>query len=104
MLDTLVDNYLSKAKGLPFFYAVDDVEYLSVLNSLKQAGLEEIRLSEFCKVADKYPNLDELIDSFRIADVDFSSNKCVITGLGEYLALKGEQEAIKFLRKLKIQP
>lgn len=101
MLDTLVDNYLSKAKGLPFFYAVDDVEYLSVLNSLKQAGLEEIRLSEFCKVADKYPNLDELIDSFRIADVDFSSNKCVITGLGEYLALKGEQEAIKFLRKLK---
>ena len=54
MLDALVDNYLSKAKGLPFFYAVDDVEYLSVLNSLKQAGLKEIRLSEFCKAADKY--------------------------------------------------
>ena len=48
---------------MPFFYAVDDVEYLSVLNSLKQAGLKEIRLSEFCKAADKYPNLDELIDS-----------------------------------------
>ena len=46
-------------------------------------------------------NDDDLIDYFRTADVDFKSNKCVIVGLGEYLALRGEEEANKILRKLK---
>lgn len=101
MLNRLVENYLSTAKGLPFFYAVSDETYGTVLDDLKQAGLKVIRISDFCKKSDKFPNLDDLIDSFRMADVDFTSNKCVLVGLGEYLALRGEDEALKILRSLK---
>lgn len=101
MINRLVENYLSKAKGLPFFYAVSDENYKLVLDDLKQAGLEVIKLSNFCKKPDKFPALDDLIDSFRIADVDCGSNKWVVIGLGEYLALRGEEEALKVLRALK---
>ena len=48
MINRLVENYLSKAKGLPFFYAVSDENYKLVLDDLKQAGLEVIKLSNFC--------------------------------------------------------
>ena len=37
MLCKEVQNYISTAKGLPFFYVVGDEEYSSVLEELKQA-------------------------------------------------------------------
>ena len=97
----LVDNYLSKAKGLPFFYVVSDDNYRSVLSELQRRGLKVIKTSDFCKNADRFPALDDLIDSFRIADVDCATNKYVLIGLGEYLALRGEAEALKVIRGLK---
>lgn len=100
MLDSLIENYLDKAKGLPFFYAVGDCEYSSVLNELKQKGVNVIRISDYCGASDKFPNLDRVIEEFRLADVDCKINKYVLIGLGEYLALKGETEAVKVLRKL----
>lgn len=101
MLDTSVKNYLSTAKGMPFFYAVGDNEYKAVLDELKQENVSVIHLSDFCKKRDKFPDLGEMIDSFRTGDVDYKSNKFVLIGLGEYLALRGEAEALKVLRKLK---
>lgn len=101
MLEKAVDNYLATAKGLPFFYATGDEDYLSVLEELKQEGLNVIRVSDFCHSGDKFPSIDDVIDSFRTADVDYKSNKYVLLGLGEYLALRGETEALKVLRELK---
>ena len=101
MLEKAVDNYLATAKGLPFFYVTGDDDYLSVLEELKQAGLDVIRVSDFCHADDKFPSIDDVIDSFRTADVDYKSNKYVLLGLGEYLALRGEAEAQKVLRRLR---
>ena len=101
MLDISVKNYLSTAKGMPFFYAVGDNEYKVVLEELKQESVSVIRISDFCKKPDKFPDLGEMIDSFRTGDVDYKSNKFVLIGLGEYLALRGEAEALKVLRELK---
>lgn len=101
MLCKSVCNYINSAKGLPYLYVVGDNDYLSVLQDLKQQGLDVVRISDFCSAPDRFPSIDELIDYFRTADVDFKSNKCVIVGLGEYLALRGEEEANKVLRKLK---
>lgn len=101
MLDISVKNYLSTAKGMPFFYVVGDNEYKATLDELKQEGVSAIRISDFCKKPDKFPDLGDMVDSFRTGDVDYKSNKYVLIGLGEYLALKGEAEALKVLRELK---
>lgn len=103
MLEKAVDNYLyhAKVQGLPFFYVTSDAEYISVLDELKQSGLKVIKISDFCYKDDKFPSVDDVIDSFHTADVDYKSNRYVLLGLGEYLALRGEAETLKVLRKLK---
>ena len=101
MLCIPIENYLKHLKGLPFFCAVGDDEYCSYLDELKQAGLTLIRVSDFCTKDDKFPDLDEMIDYFRTADVDYRDNKYVVVGLGEYLALRGTDEIISELNRLK---
>lgn len=101
MLCIPIENYLKHLKGLPFFCAVGDDEYCSCLDELKQAGLTLIRVSDFCTKDDKFPDLDEMIDYFRTADVDYRDNKYVVVGLGEYLALRGTDEIISELNRLK---
>ena len=101
MLCSAVNNYISTAKGLPFFYVVGDIDYGTTLDELKQNGLDVVRISDFCSSKDQNPSIDNLIDHFRTSDVDFKSNKCVLVGLGEYLALRGEQETLRVLRRLK---
>ena len=58
-------------------------------------------MSDFCRKDDKFPDIDELVDYFRTADVDYRDNKFVVVGLGEYLALRGADEASKELQRLK---
>lgn len=101
MLDISVKNYLSTAKGMPFFYVVSNSEYKSTLEEFQQADVRVIRVSDFCKKPDKFPNPDDIKDYFRTADVDYKSNKYVLIGLGEFLALRGETEALKILRDFK---
>ena len=101
MLNSAVLNYLSKSKGLPFFYVVGDKEYGTILDDLKEVGVAVKKLSDFCLHDDRYPDLDMVIDFFRTADVNFSSNKWVLIGLGEYLALRGREETEKTLQKFK---
>lgn len=101
MLCTAVSNYISDVKGHPFFYVVGDAEYKSVLEELKQSGLDTVRISDFCTRDDKFPNIDELVDNFRTSDVDYHSNKSVVIGLGECLALRGSSETEKVLNRLK---
>ena len=101
MLCAPIENYLKTPQGLPFFCSVGDDEYCLFLEDLKQAGLKLIRVSDFCTKDDKFPDLDEMIDHFRTADVDYRDNKYVVVGLGEYLALRGETEIITELNRLK---
>lgn len=101
MLCSEVQNYLSTAKGLPFFYIVGDYDYLSVLAEFKQANITVVRMSDFCYKDDKFPSVDELVDYLRTSDVDYRDNKFVVIGLGEYLALRGPVIAEKELRRLK---
>ena len=101
MLCKEVLNYISTAKGLPFFFVVGDSSYNSALGDLKQAGLSVVRMSDFCPKDDKFPSIDELIDFFRTSDVDYRDNKFIVIGLGEYLAIRGSDYADKELRRLK---
>ena len=101
MLCTPIENYLKDPQGLPFFCSVGDDEYCSLLKSLTQAGLKLIRVSDFCSKDDKFPDLDEMIDYFRTADVDYRDNKYVVVGVGEYLALRGADEITTELNRLK---
>lgn len=101
MLCTPIENYLKDPQGLPFFCSVGDDEYCSLLESLTQAGLKLIRVSDFCSKDDKFPDLDEMIDYFRTADVDYRDNKYVVVGVGEYLALRGADEITTELNRLK---
>lgn len=101
MLCREVQNYISIAKGLPFFYVVGDEDYCSVLEELKQSDISVVRMSDFCFKDDKFPSVDELVDYFRTSDVDYRGNKFVVVGLGEYLALRGHAVTDKELRRLK---
>ncbi|MEG0942700.1 MAG: BREX-4 system phosphatase PglZ [Angelakisella sp.] len=101
MLCGEVQNYISTAKGMPFFYIVGDEDYCSVLDELKHADISVVRMSDFCFKDDKFPSVDELVDYFRTSDVDYRGNKFVVVGLGEYLALRGSAIADKELRRLK---
>ena len=101
MLCIPIENYLKTPQGLPFFCSVGDAEYCLFLETLKQTGLKLIRVSDFCTKDDKFPDLDEMIDYFRTADVDYRDNKYVVVGLGEYLALRGTDEITTELNRLK---
>ncbi|MCD8049833.1 MAG: BREX-4 system phosphatase PglZ [Clostridia bacterium] len=101
MLCREVQNYISSAKGLPFFYVVGDTDYHVVLDELKQAGVSVVRMSDFCHKDDKFPSVDDMVDYFRTSDVDYRDNKFVVVGLGEYLALRGDTIADKELQRLK---
>ena len=101
MLCKEILNYISTAKGLPFFFVVGDGSYNSALSDIKQAGLSVVRMSDFCPKDDKFPSLDDLIDFFRTSDVDYRDNKFVVIGLGEYLAIRGSDYANRELRRLK---
>ena len=101
MLCKEVKNYISTAKGLPFFYVVGDAEYKNVLEELKQFGVSIVHMSDFCLKDDRFPSIDDLVDHFRTSDVDYRDNKYVVIGLGEYLAIKGTTVIDKELRRLK---
>lgn len=101
MLCSEVESYITTAKGLPFFYAVGDSDYNEILNELRQRGVEVDRVSDFCLKDDKYPDIDDIIDHFRTLDIDCHTNKHVLIGLGEYLALRGATYADKQLHRLK---
>lgn len=101
MLCLEISKYIETSKGLPFFYAVGDKDYINALNELKHNGLEIIRTSKFCHTDDKFPDIDEMVDYFRTLDIDFKSNKFVLVGLGEYLALRGAEETKFTLRRIK---
>ncbi|GHS97039.1 hypothetical protein AGMMS50276_16410 [Synergistales bacterium] len=99
-----VTKYLSKSSvNAPFFLIVGDSNYASVKAKLLELGLNSVKVSDHCGSADKRPNLDNLMGTFDFADIDGQSRdkKLCVLGLGEYLALCGNDTAFTLLSKIK---
>ena len=92
-----VSNYLSSSVRTPFFLFVGDIRYSDTKNELYSLGFDFIRLSEFCK-DDKLPDIDGLLSYIEASDAD---TKIAVLGLGEYLALRGSDEAMRVLSRIK---
>lgn len=96
-----VKKYLSSNVKVPFFLVVGDERYKDVKDKLSELGLTFVKVSNSCSGDDKLPDIDSLLESLKIADVNTSDNKLVIIGLGEYLALRGNNEATRVLSQMK---
>jgi len=94
-----IKKYFNGKNSLPFFVAVDnDNEYMRVKDALSEVS-NTVRLSEYCRTDDAYPDLDALLLRIR------NTNECItLIGLCDYLRFVGEQEAEKTLYKLKDLP
>lgn len=94
MLFDKIDSYFKSSLHKPFLVGVGDEEYSSMKSKLSEYGdIHFVHLSDCCGKADKMPSIDKLSETLRMADVDCDSNKIVLLGLGEYLALSGPDMA-----------
>ena len=92
-----VSDYLASSVKMPFFLFVSDVQYSAAKNELSALGFDFIRLSEFCK-DDKLPDIDGLFSHIKTFNSD---TNIAVLGLGEYLAIRGDEEATRVLSRIK---
>lgn len=90
-----VKNYLASPVNTPYFLFINDGQYATVRDELSFLGLNFVRMSDFCYNDDGMPDIDGLLN--HIAD----GRKFIVTGLGEFLALRGSNEATRTLSRLK---
>jgi hypothetical protein len=95
-----VKKYLCSSVELPYFLIVGDRDYKGVKNKLSELGLTFVKLSDY-SVDDKLPDIDDLFECLKTANVNASGKKLVVIGLGEYLALRGDKEAASILSRFK---
>lgn len=96
-----IEGYFKSNIYKPLFVAVGDEEYTYIRSKLVEAGdVDIVKISKFCNGSDKKPDLDKLRETLRMADIDCQSNKIVLLGLGEYLALEGAVMASRTLGDL----
>jgi hypothetical protein len=96
-----VKRYLTSSVKTPYFLFISDDQYKTILDELSMLGLDFVQISGFCGGDDKLPDIDGLFTYIEAADVNAKSKKFVVTGLGEYLALRGHGEASHTLSRLK---
>ncbi len=96
-----VKRYLTSPVKTPYFLFISDDQYKTVIDELSVVGLDFVQMSDFCGGDDKLPDIDGLLTYIEAADVNAKSKKFVVTGLGEYLALRGRGEASRTLSRLK---
>ncbi len=96
-----VKKYLASPVNTPYFLFISDREYVIAMDALSVLGLEFVPMSSFCNSGDKMPDLDGLFTYIEAADVNANGKKFVVTGLGEFLALRGIDEATRTLSRLK---
>ena len=93
-----VKRYLTSSVKTPYFLFIGDDQYKVVTDELSMLGLDFVKMSDFCGGDDKLPDIDGLLTYIGEADVNAKSKKIVVTGLGEYLALRGSKEASRLCR------
>ncbi len=97
----LVKSYLTSTIKTPYFLFLSDGQYLTTIDELKTCELDFVPMSDFCAGNDKIPDIDGLLSYIEAADVNATGKKFVVTGLGEFLALCGSEEATRTLSRLK---
>lgn len=96
-----VNKYLSSNVTAPFFLVVGDRQYMDFKNKLLELGLSFVRISDYCGDDDKLPNIDSLIGHLKAIHKNEDDKRVVVIGLGEYLALRGNSEAVSTFSRLK---
>jgi hypothetical protein len=96
-----VKQYLTSSVKTPYFLFISDGQYMPAIDELSVMGLDFVQMSGFCSGDDKVPDIDGLFSYIEGADVNAEGKKFVVTGLGEYLALRGNDEAARTLSRLK---
>ena len=99
--NSAIERYLGQATGTPFFCVVGDDEYQLMLEQLVQKGLKIVRASKFCTHADRFPDIDSMIDELRTGDIDCRENRYVVVGVGEHLSLHNKEFCRNELMRLK---
>lgn len=92
----LVKEYLTSSVKTPYFLFVSDAQYTTAMDDLSVLGLDFVPMSGFCNNDDKMPDIDGLLTY-----INANEKKFVVTGLGEFLALRGSDEATRTLSRLK---
>ena len=93
-----VKKYLTSTVETPYFLFISDGQYETAKDELLAWGLDPVSMSGFCNSDDKMPDIDGLLTYI---DVNAKGKKFVVTGLGEFLALRGSDEATRTLSRLK---
>jgi hypothetical protein len=96
-----ISGYLTSTVKTPYFLFISDGQYLSAIDELRSWGLAFVPVSSFCSGDDKLPDIDGLLNHIEAADENTNGKKFVVTGLGEFLALRGTDEATRTLSRLK---
>lgn len=96
-----LERYLTSAVQTPYFLFTSDGQYTTIMNELSVLGLEPKQMSGFCYSDDKMPDIDGLLTYIQATGVKTKGNKIFVTGLGEFLALRGNDEATCTLSRLK---
>ena len=96
-----IKKYLTSSVKTPYFLFISDGQYKTAIDELSLLSLDFVQMSGFCGGDDKLPDVDGLLTYIEAAGVNAKSKKFVVTGLGEYLALRGPDEASRTLSRLK---
>lgn len=96
-----VKEYLISPDKAPYFLFISDGQYATTLSELSVLGLDFVQMSRFCNSDDRIPDIDGLLNYIETAGVNKKGKKFVVLGLGEFLALRGKDEAARTLSRLK---
>ena len=96
-----VKKYLASSVKTPYFLFISDERYVAVMDELSVLGLDFVPMSGFCSNDDRLPDIDGLLTYIEAADVNDRGKKFVVVGLGELLAIRGNDEATRTLLRLK---
>lgn len=96
-----VKKYLTSSVITPYFLFISDGQYASAMDELLVLGLDFVQMSRFCSNDDKMPDMDGLLTYIKATHTNGNGKMFVVTGLGEFLALRGSDEATRTLSRLK---
>lgn len=96
---TPIERYLRDTGRTPFFLFVGGDGYATARGELLSMGLSPLPLSTLCPATDRLPLADDVVAAVRARTA--AGEYIVVTGLAEYLALRGATEAERLMRRLK---
>lgn len=96
-----VKKYLTSSVKTPYFLFISDGQYATAMDELSILGLDPVPMSDFCNNDDKTPDIDGLFSYIKAEGENGNRKKFVVKGLGEFLALRGSDEATRTLSRLK---